>query len=123
MQTLTLSPELTSILTVEARRTGKSLSTLAEEWLRHQYQTLQRERLAYQTKRFWEHHAALYARHPNQYVAFYNDEVLDHDEDVRQLALRVRTAHGDLPVVIAQVTTEPISGYRIRSPRIQMERP
>ena len=118
MQSVTLSPELTSILIVEANRTGKTLSTLAEEWLRHQYQTLRREQLAFQTKRFWENHAALYARYPNQYVAFYNDKVLDYDDELRQLALRVRAAHGNLPLVIAQVTAEPILGYQMRSPRL-----
>lgn len=122
MQPLTLSPELTSLLTIEANRTGKTLSTLAEEWLRQQYQTLRREQLAFQTKRFWENHGALYARYPNRYVAFYNDEVLDSDEDMRELALRVRAAKGDLPVVIAQVTAEPIVGYQMRSPRLQKDR-
>ncbi len=122
MQSVTLSPELTSILTVEANRTGKTLSTLAEEWLRHQYQTLRREQLAFQTKRFWENHAALYARYPNQYVAFYNDEVLDYDDDMRQLALRVRAAHGNLPIVIVKVTAEPMIGYQMRSPRLLQDR-
>lgn len=70
MQSLTLSPELTSLLTLEANRTGKTLSTLAEEWLRQQYQLLRREQLTFQTKRFWENQAALYDRYPNQYVAF-----------------------------------------------------
>ncbi|HRJ44948.1 MAG: hypothetical protein KJZ86_20515 [Caldilineaceae bacterium] len=111
MQSLTLSPELTSLLTVEANRTGKTLSTLAEDWLRQQYQTLRREQLAFQTRRFWENHPALYARYPDQYVAFYNDDVLDSDVDMRALALRVRAAHGNLPVVIAQVTAQPIVGY------------
>ena len=64
MQSVTLSSELTDLLTAEAERNGKTLSTLAEEWLRQQYQTLRREQLAIQTKRFWANHAALYARYP-----------------------------------------------------------
>ena len=40
MQSVTLSPELTDRLTAEAERSGKTLSTLAEAWLRQQYQTL-----------------------------------------------------------------------------------
>ena len=118
MQSVTLSPELTSLLAAEANRSGKTLSTLVEEWLLHQYQTLRREQLAFQTRHFWENHATLYARYPNQYVAFYNDEVLDYDDDMRPLALRVRAAHGNLPIVIAQVTAEPMIGYQMRSPRL-----
>lgn len=121
MQTVTLSPELTDLLTVEAERSGKTLSTLAEEWLRQQYQALRREQLAAQTKRFWANHSLLYQRYPNQYVAFYDDGVVDHDDDVRALALRVRSSYGNLPVVIAQVTPEPVTQYKMRSPRLQQE--
>ena len=123
MQSVTLSPELASVLTVEAKRSGKTLAALVEEWLRQQYQTLRREQLALQTNQFWANHATLYAQYPNQYVAFYNDEVLDHDNDMRQLALRFRAQHGNAPIVIAQVTPEPMTGYQMRSPRLQLDLP
>ena len=121
MQSVTLSPELTDRLTAAAARSGKTLSTLAEAWLRQQYQTQRREQLAAQTKRFWANHAARYARYPNQYVAFYNDTVLDHDDDLRALALRVRAAHGNLPIVMTQVTAEPVTAYKMRSPHIPVD--
>ena len=123
MPSVTLSPELTTILAAEAERTGKTLSTLAEEWLRHQYQMFRRKQLALQTKRFWANHAVLYTKYPNQYVAFYNDKVLDHDDNMRELALRVRAAHGDLPLVIAQVTPDRIVSYQVRSPCLQQDQP
>lgn len=123
MQLVTLSPELTDLLTDEAARSGKTLSMLAEEWLRQQYQTLRRTQMAAQTKRFQAQQALLYAQYPDQYVAFYNDAVLDHDDDIRALALRVRAAHGNLPIVIAQVTLEPVTEYKIRSPHLQPEQP
>lgn len=121
MQTVTLSSELTDILSAEAERSGKTLSVLVEEWLRQQYQTLRRAQLAAQTKRFQAQQITLYAQYPNQYVAFYNDAVLDHDDDMRALALRVRADHGNLPMVIAQVTSEPVTEYKMRSPRLQPE--
>lgn len=114
MQTVTLSSELTDILSAEAERSGKTLSMLAEEWLRQQYQTLRRAQLAAQTKRFQAQQMTLYAQYPNQYIAFYNDAVLDHDDDMRALALRVRADHGNLPIVIAQVTAEPVTEYKMR---------
>lgn len=43
MPSVTLSPELTDLLTAEAERSGKTLSTLAAAWLRQPYQTLRRE--------------------------------------------------------------------------------
>jgi hypothetical protein len=117
MEPLTLSPELTQALTAEAQQRGKSLAALAEEWLRQHYQAVRRERLAVQTQRFWAKQRELYAQHPDQYVAFYQDEVLDHDHDLRELALRVRELHGQLPIVIAQVTETPVKSYQMRSPR------
>ena len=119
MQTITLSPELAEALTVEADRSGKTIAELAEEWLRQQYQTLRRKQLAAQTQRFWAKQAELYAQYPNQFVAFFNDQVLDHDDDMRELALRIRSMHGLLPIVIAPVTDTPVTGYQMRSPRLQ----
>jgi hypothetical protein len=72
MQSVTLSPELAFVLSIEAKRSGKTLAALVEEWLRQQYQTLRREQLALQTKKFWANHTTLYAQYPNQYVAFYD---------------------------------------------------
>lgn len=119
MTELTLSPELTMVLETEAQRSGTSIAALAEEWLRQHYALLRREQLAAQTKRFQAKQAELYIQYPDQYVAFYDDQVLDHGDDLRQLALRVKTNHGLLPVVIAQVTASPVLGYRVRSPRLQ----
>lgn len=123
METVTLSAELSTVLQAEAASTGQTMAAIAEEWLRQHYAALRRERLAAQTQRFWANHASLYAQYPNQFVAFYNDQVLDHDSDMRRLALRVREAHGNLPIVIAQVTEKPLRGYKIRSPRLPQEQP
>ena len=119
MQSVTLSPELTSVLAAEAERSGKTISALAEEWLRQQHQVVREKQLAEQSKQFMQQRAELYRRYPDQYVAFYNGDVLDHDVDMRALALRVQTEYPGLPVVIAQVTPKPVTGYRMRSPRLE----
>ena len=119
MTVLTLSTEMTTVLETEAERVGTTITALAEAWLRQQVATIRREQLAMQTQRFWAKQAELYARYPNRYVAFYDDQVLDQDDDLRQLALRVKATYGLLPVVMAQVTASPIRGYQMRSPRLQ----
>ena len=119
MQSVTLSPELTSVLAAEAERSGKTISALAEEWLRQQHQVVREKQLAEQSKQFMQQRAELYRRYPDEFVAFYNGDVLDHDTDMRALALRVKAKHSDLPVVIAQVTPEPVTSYKMRSPRLQ----
>lgn len=119
MAELTLSAELTIVLETEAGRAGTTITALAEEWLRQHYATLRHEQLAAQTKRFQAKQVELYTHYPDQYVAFYNDQVLDHGDDLRQLALRVKATYRLLPVVIAQVTASPVRGYQIRSPRLK----
>ncbi|MEZ4737111.1 MAG: hypothetical protein R3E79_59285 [Caldilineaceae bacterium] len=119
MTELILSPELTMALETEAERSGTTITALVEAWLRQHYAALRREQLSAQTKRFQAKQAELYTHYPDQYVEFYDDQVLDHDDDLRQLALRVKANHGLLPAVIAQVTASPVPGYRVRSPRLQ----
>lgn len=122
MTTVMLSTELTTVLETEAERAGTTITALAEAWLRQHYATLRREQLSVQTKRFWAKHLELYTQYPNQYVAFHDDQVLDHDDDLRRLALRVKALHGMLPVVMAQVTESPMRGYQMRSPRLKQTR-
>ncbi len=118
METLTLSSEIGLLLEAEAQQMGKTTVEIAEDWLRQHYSSLRRQRLEAQTKRFWAKHTELFAQYPEQFVAFYDDRVLDVDVDMRQLATRVRSAYGKLPVVIAQVTATPVPEYRVRSPRL-----
>lgn len=119
METLTLSSEVGELLQAEAEQTGKTTAEVAENWLRQHYSALRRQRLEAQTQRFWVKHAELLVQYSNQFVAFYDDRVLDSDDDMRQLALRVRSAYGNLPVVIAQITDTPVREYQMRSPRLR----
>ena len=79
---------------------------------------MRHERLVEQTRCFWNRHTELYARYPDQFVAFYDKRVLDHDDDVRALALRIEAQHGDLPIVIAQVTDTLVRSYKMISNRL-----
>ena len=118
METLTLSSEIGLLLEAEAQQMGKTTVEIAEDWLRQHYSSLRRQRLESQSNRFWAKHSELYAQYPDQFVAFYDDRVLDVDNDMRQLAMRVRATYGKLPVVIAQVTATPVPEYRMRSLRL-----
>ncbi len=118
MTAINLPPDLDETLRREAELTGTTVEALAADWLRKQQAALHRARLAEQTRRFWAKHAELYAQYPDEFVAFYDDAVLDHDSDVSQLALRVQTEYADLPIVIAQVTQTPVREYKVISTRL-----
>jgi len=51
----------------------------------------------------------LLAKHLNQYVAIWQDQVIDFDGDNIKLARRVYSSIGYLPIYIQKVTKEPIA--------------
>jgi len=51
----------------------------------------------------------LLAKHLNQYVAIWQDRVIDFDDDNIKLARRVYSSIGYLPIYIQKVTKEPIA--------------
>lgn len=119
--TITLPSGLAETLQREATQEGKTLEALVTDWLNRQRIALNRQRLAEQTHAFWGKHSELYTQYPNQYVAFYDGQVLDHAADVRALALRVRAQYGDLPIVISQVTNPLRPTYKVISSRLQVQ--
>lgn len=62
-------------------------------------------------------HARLWEKYPNQHVAFYQGEVVDHDPDGAALSLRIYQHFPDKTVLIRQVEATPEREIRIRSPR------
>ncbi len=62
-------------------------------------------------------HPSLLEKYPNQYVAIYGGELVDHDSDQVDLYLRVKSRYPDRFVWIAPVHAEPEEIYVTRSPR------
>ncbi|MDZ7360442.1 MAG: DUF5678 domain-containing protein [candidate division KSB1 bacterium] len=58
---------------------------------------------------FEKHLDELLAKHLNQYVAIWQEKVVDHDDDKIKLARRVCSTIGYLPIYIQKVTKEPIA--------------
>lgn len=112
---VTLAPDLQQVLERQAKELGTTVNVVANDWLREHHAELYSQQLDVQTERFWAKYGEFYARYPDEYVAFYDDEVLDHDTDAHALGLRVETQYGDLPIVIAQVTAEPVREYKMIS--------
>jgi hypothetical protein len=92
---------------------------MTQEELEKYSQYIDRERLEYidrQQQLFDEARAVLFEQYPNQYVAFEDGQVLDHDTDERKLAERVYAKYGYRDLIMQQVTTEKtvyyIGGFR-----------
>jgi hypothetical protein len=66
---------------------------------------------------FYRLHPELWQKYPGQYVAIYNEEVVDHDVDQVSLYLRVKAQYPGQFVWIAPVKETAAEEYVIRSPR------
>ena len=67
---------------------------------------------------FWEMRESLLPKYEGKYVAVYNGEVVDSDEDSIALTDRFYRRYGYVPVYCQLVTKGPLPVCRIRSPRI-----
>jgi hypothetical protein len=72
--------------------------------------------------------AAWYARpleerqsHPGEFIAVYNQQIIDHDPDQRSLYLRVRERFGRSPVLIVHADWEEPPVYTMHSPRLEQQ--
>jgi len=73
---------------------------------------MEQERVA-----FLKMHSELWEKYPHQYVAIFQGEVVDHDQDELALLKRRNEKYPDDIVLIRQVLQEPERTIVIRSPR------
>ena len=62
-------------------------------------------------------HAELWQQYPNKYIAMYQGQVIDHDDDKIALAIRIEEECPNQVVLIRQVQPELPKPLIIRSPR------
>ncbi len=130
MSTLTIDipAEVLRQLEEEARRTGKSPEALTREFLETALHTREkagassssneiearfRQNLTY----FEREKQTLQERYGDQFVAIWEERVVDHDADRSQLASRVYSRFGFVPVCIDQPSMSPARFY-ISSPTL-----
>ena len=119
MTDLVLSPEILSQLEelaqADRRPVSDVLADLVKEYLARRHD----EKISAEAARFREQHAALWAQYPGQYIAMRDGQVLDHDVDLSALRQRIRAQYGNAPILLAPVTAEPETEFRVRRPRLE----
>lgn len=63
-------------------------------------------------------HSQLLEQYEGMYVAIFQGQVADHDQDVSELIRRIERDYPDEIVMVKQVTEEPDRVLHIRSPRL-----
>lgn len=66
---------------------------------------------------FYRLYPQLWQTYPGEFVAIYNEEMIDHDKDQVTLYLRVKAQYPEQFVWIAPVRETAVEEYVIRSPR------
>jgi len=80
---------------------------------------IERAKIHTETKALWAMYPQLLERYLGQYVAVHEGKVVDSGPDLGTLYQRVRECYGDTPVLLAQVTSEPVRELVFRSPRLE----
>lgn len=113
---LALSNKTAAQMRKMAAQVGEQPETLVERAVRQYLRAEIQRAIHHEAEAFRAQHAELLARYPGRYVAMYLGQVVDDDVDQVVLLARVELGYPDLPVLIAQVQSEPEETYTVRSP-------
>lgn len=119
MTTINLKPDLAEQVEFLASKSQTSAEAFVDKALRTYLVQFRREKIRAETEAFNQQHEELLAKYSGQYVAIHNGLVIDHDQDLRTLHLRVFNRLGHIPVLLKQVTNEPDRELVFRSPRFE----
>lgn len=117
MTTLTLKPDLTRQIEYLAGTKQTEQEAFIDKAVRQYIAQFRRDKIRAETESFEAQYQSLLSQYLNQYVAFHNGQVIDHDVDLRALHLRVFARLGHTPVLLKQVTRAAKRELIFRSPR------
>ena len=116
LQTIDLRPDLTALLSNNARRENKSVGDLVNEAVEFYLEARWREALNRESAAYAEIHASLWQTIPGMWIAMYEGRIVDQDDDPRALHLRVRDRFGETPILMCQVGPTPQEEIWMRTP-------
>jgi len=117
MTTVNLKPDLTRQIEHLAGTKQTEKEAFIDKAVRQYIAQLRHDKIRAETAAFEAQYETLLPQYLNQYVAFHNGQVIDHDPDLRTLHLRVFARLGHTPVLLKQVTKSPDRELVFRSPR------
>lgn len=117
MTTVTLKPDLTRQIENLAGTKQTEKDAFIDKAVRQYIVQFRRDKIRAETAAFEAQHQMLQSKYLNEYVALHNGQVIDHDNDLRTLHLRVFKQLGHTPVLLKQVLQSPDRELVFRSPR------
>ncbi len=107
MTTIELPHRLITPLQQLATAQGSSIEEVIEEALADYLREQRHKQLLQEMERYRAQHEQLKDRYVGEFVGMYNGHILDHDPDGNLLYNRLRQEHGNLPILIVEVTLTP----------------
>jgi len=115
---VTLDAELASSLQETSEQEGLNIDDVLADFARQYVREARRKKLQAEFANYQAMHPQLKTQYLGQHVALYNGQVIDDDADALALAQRIRRRFGHIPVLITQVSEQPLREFVIRSPRL-----
>ena len=119
MLTVNLKQDVANQISSLAGKNQAKAEAFVDKALRAYLAQLRRDKIHAETEAFNQQHRNLMANYSEQYVAIHNGQVIDHDQDLRTLHLRVFDQLGHTPVLLKKVTSQPDRELTFRSPRFE----
>ena len=107
MLTINLKQDLAEQISYLTGKSQAKAEAFVDKALRTYLAQFQREKIRAETEAFDQQIRNLLAQYPEQYVAVHNGQVIDHDQNLRTLHLRVFEQLGHTPVLLKKVTDKP----------------
>jgi len=119
MTDIRLDDQLLELLKQTAADKSMSVDDVVVQAVRSYLRQLEQEQMAENIQYFLSHRAELIRLYPNEYVAVYANEVVDHELDFQVLHRRIRKRFGRTPVLVRHVQLEQERIWNMRSPLYQ----
>ena len=116
MLTINLKQDLAEQISFLAGKSQAKAEAFVDKALRSYLAQFRREKIRAETEAFRQQHDELLTKYSDRYVAVHEGQVIDHDQDLRALHLRVFNRLGHIPVLLKKVTSEPERELVCRSP-------
>lgn len=119
MTTVTLQPDIANQIAEIANQQHETIESLIDHALREYMANYRRAKIRSETEAFHQQQSSLVKNYLGQFVAIHNQQVIDHDPDLRTLHLRVHARLGRMPVLLKQVTVDSEPDLVFRSPKFE----
>ena len=116
MEAIVLRPELLEPLEQDAAQESRSINDLVNEAVARYLRERRRAQLGQEIAAYEVMHAELRQKYLGEWVAVYQQKLIDHDADDIALRRRVRARYGRATVLIREAQEQPIEEVWMRTP-------